>query len=229
MKTVKYSLVFLIGLFTTLAFNSCTNDDGYSLDKYMVEIATVTPIDSVAGTYYLTLDNGETLWPVSSTSYFVPKNNQRVIVDFTLLSDKIGEYDHYARINQIQNILTKNVVDLTPENEEEIGNDPIKVLSLWTGDNFLNIRYGYNTGGEKTHFINLVKNKLDEASVSKDGTITLEFRHNKNGDPEKYGVNNYVAFDLKPFKTENKDSLKFIIKVLDFGGETKEYPITYKY
>ncbi|PXV58119.1 NigD-like protein [Dysgonomonas alginatilytica] len=229
MKTIRYSLIFLVGLLTTFAFSSCTNDDGYSLDKYMVEIATVNSIDSTAGTYYLTLDNGETLWPVSSAPHFVPKSNQRVLVNFTLLSDKIGEYDHYARINQIQNILTKNVVDLTSENEKEIGNDPIKLLSLWTGDNYLNIRFGYNTGGEISHSINLVRNKLDEAPISKDGAIILEFRHNKNGDPERYGVNSYVAFDLRPFKAENKDSIKFIIKVLDFGNATKEYPITYKY
>lgn len=195
----------------------------------MVEIATVNLIDSDAGIYYLTLDNGETLWPVSSTPYFVPKSNQRAIVNFTLLSDKTGEYDHYARINQIQNILTKSVVDLTAENEEEIGNDPIKILAYWTGDNYLNIRFGYNTAGEETHIVNLVRNKLDEIAVSKDGAIILEFRHNNNNDPERYGANNYAAFDLRPFKIENKNSIEFIIKVLDFDNETKEYPITYKY
>lgn len=230
MKTTKLGLIFLVGLITTFIFDSCNNDDGYSLDNYVIEIATVNPIDSAAGTYFLTLDNGKTVWPTNSTPYFVPKKNNRAFVNLTLLSDKVGEYDHYAKINQIQNILTKKVIDLTAENTEVIGNDPIKILTMWTGDNFLNIRFGYNTGESgKTHTINLVRNTLDQTSVSNDGSVILEFRHNANKDPERYGVNSYAAFDLKPFRADNKDSIKFIIKVLDLSNETKEYPIVYKY
>lgn len=227
MKTIKYTFVFLVSLLTVFAFNSCDNNDGYNPGDFKLELATVHPLDTISGDYYLTLDDGTTLWPAVRNAYYKPKTNQRVIVDFTLLSDQVGEYDHYARINGIQDILTKKVVNLTSENAEEIGNDPIKILSMWTGDNYLNIFFGYNTGGEKVHVINLVNNKPD--NVSADGTITLEFRHNANKDPERYGVKNYAAFDLRSFRTENNDSIKFIIKVLDFGNETKEYPITYKY
>lgn len=234
MRIIKYSLILVISLVGILTFNSCNNDDGYNFGNYRVDIATVDAIDSSSGTFYLTLDNGKTLLPVASDSYYKPQYNKRALVNYTLLSDQTSEYDHAIKINAIQDILTKEVVYLTSENEEEIGKDPIKILDLWTGDHFLNIHFGYNTGGEKTHTINLVKNDLDKSEMNKiapspDGTITLEFRHNANGDPERYGIKSYAAFDLRPFQTANKDSINFIIKVFDFNDETKEYRITYKY
>lgn len=230
MKKIRYSLIIVISLIAIFTFNSC-NDEGYSLGNYRLDIATVNSIGSDSGTFYLTLDNGSTLLPVASDSYYKPQFNKRVIVNYTLLSDQMGEYDHAIKINAIQDILTKEVIDLTSENEKEIGDDPIKILDLWTGDHFLNIHFGYNTGGEKIHTVNLVRNKLDKitTTTTPNGAVVLEFRHNANNDPQKYGAKNYAAFDLRPFQTENKDSVNFIIKVFDFNDETKEYPITYKY
>lgn len=229
MKTIRYSLIVIISIISIFTFNSCNNDDGYSLGNYKLDIATVNAIDSASGTFFLKLDNGNTLLPVAFDSYYKPLFNKRVIVNYTLLSDQTGGYDHAIKINAIQDILTKEVIDLTAENEKEIGDDPIKILSIWEGDHFLNIYFGYNTGGEKTHTVNLVRNKLDKITTIPNGTIALEFRHNSNNDPQKYGTKNYAAFDLKPFQTANQDSIKFIIKVFDFNNETKEYPITYKY
>lgn len=229
MKITKKALVILLGLFTIFTFNSCSDDDGYSLDKFIVNLATVNPIDIEQGTYSLTLDDGTTLWPAASNMVYRPKADQRVFLNYTLLSGQTEFYDHYIKVNYIQDILTKKVVDLTPSNEKEIGNDPIKILRLWEGDNYLNIHFGYNVGGGQVkHAINLVKNKLNAQSQAGD-KIVLEFRHNANGDPEKYGENSYVAFDLKPFQTEGKTSVDFIIKVKDYDGEAKEYAVTYNY
>lgn len=229
MKILKYILALLLTISTISSFTSCS-DDGYSLDKFNVALATVNPIVGDSKAYYLTLDDGTTLWPAAPNVVYSPKSDQRVIINYTLLSDQVGEYDHYAKINGLQEILTKKVVDLTVENETEIGNDPIKILDLWTGDNYLNIHFGINVGGVKTHAVNLVKNKLKGQDVKEnDGTVELEFRHNKNGDEEKYGLKNYAAFDLLPLRVANQDSIKLIIKVQDFNDEIKTYSVTYKY
>lgn len=229
MKILKYIFSLLSIVTITTVLPSC-DDDGYSLDKYSLALATVHPIDADSKTYYLTLDDGTTLWPAASNVIYSPRGDQRVIVNYTLLSDQIGEYDHYAKINGIQEILTKDVIDLTSANEQEVGNDPIKILDLWTGDNYLNIHFGINVGGAKTHTINLVKNKLTAPpSINEDGTIELELRHNKNGDEEKYGLKNYAAFDLRPLQIAGKDSVKITIKMTDYDNETKIYSVTYKY
>lgn len=229
MKILNYILALFISMITASSLTSCS-DDGYSLDNFTLSLATVNPIDDNSGTYYLTLDDGTTLWPAASNAIYSPRANQRVIVNYTLLSDQIGEYDHYAKINGLQEILTKQVIDLTPENNNEVGNDAIKVLDSWIGDNYLNIHFGINVGGLQTHTLNLVKNKLDNTAIlNEDGEIELELRHNKNGDEEKYVLKNYAAFDLRPLQVEGRDSIKIVIKALDFDGQTKSYSVTYKY
>lgn len=229
MKILNYILTLLISTISVATFTSCDND-GYSLDNFTLSLATVNPINDNSNSYYLTLDDGSTLWPAATNVAYTPKANQRVIVNYTLLSDKIGEYDHYAKINGLQEILTKQIIDLTPENNDEVGNDPIKLLDLWTGDNYLNIHFGINIGGLQTHTINLVKNKLGSTeAINQNGEIELELRHNKNGDEEKYVLKNYAAFDLRPLQIAGRDSIKIVIKAVDFDGQTKTYSVTYKY
>lgn len=226
---MRNNLLWIIGLIAAFSLNSCSNDDGFNMGNYWLDVATVNQIEGNTESFYLTLDNGKRLLPISFDSYSNPQFGKRVIVKYTLLSDKMDTYDNTIKINSIQNILTKEVIDMTSENEKEIGDDPIKILSIWTGDNFLNIRFGYNAGGEEVHAINLVRNKLNQATTTEDGTVVLEFRHNANGDPQKYGVNNYAAFYLKPFQVQNKDSVNFMIRVIEFNDQIKEYPVTYKY
>lgn len=208
-------------------FTSC-EDDGYSLDDFMISMATVNPVDESAGTYYLTMDNGTTLWPLASNVVYKPKKDQRVMVNFTILGDSIKGYDRPVKINYLQEVLTKDIENLTEENEEEIGDDPIRLLDRWIGDDYLNIHFGYNTGGEQKHRVSLVYNTI-EPQQNDAGEIVLELRHNANGDPQKYGVKSYVAYNLRPLQKEGQDAVDLTIKVKDFNDEEKEYKITYKY
>lgn len=229
MKIVRFFTAFLLVSLFTLSFVACEDDEGYSLGNFVISLATVNPVDEASNTYYLTMDNGTTLWPAASNIYYQPKKNQRVLVDFTLLSDSLQGYDHFVKINRMQEILTKQVIDLTAENESEIGNDPVKILEYWIGDHYLNIHFGYNSGGEKIHTISLVENKLNDNNNNNDNTVVLEFRHNKNGDLERYGVKSFAAFDLRKYQTEGQNSIDFLIKVRDFNNENKEYRVTYRY
>jgi hypothetical protein len=226
---IYYIFILVVVCLTTLVLQSCSNDKGYDLGKFYVVLATVTPLDNGEEAYYLTMDDGSTLYPVASTTNYKPKKNQRVWVNFTPLSDKLSGYDHYAKINGIRDVLTKNIVALTADNELEIGNDPIELLQYWVGDNYLNIHFGYNTGGEKQHSINLVENKItNQPTLSRD-TITVELRHNRNGDPENYKAKNYVAFDLRQLQQEGTTSINLVFKIQGFNNEKKEYSITYNY
>lgn len=229
MKFYKYILALIITVTGVLNFASCS-DDGYDLGNFTVSLATVNPIDTETGTYYLTLDNGATLWPAASNVNYSPKANQRVVVNYTLLSDQVGEYDHYVKINGLDEILTKDIINLTPENEEEVGNDLIKILDMWTGDDYLNIHFRINIGGSITHTINLVQNQLEESgSQSEENVIELELRHNANGDTEKYSITNYAAFDLRPFKATGAGSVKLVIKAKESEEDSKTYTVTYNF
>lgn len=209
---------------------SCNDDDdNYSLGKRWEALATVEPISD--NSYYFVLDNGEKLGVAASNVVYIPKSGQRVYLNFTYLSDEANNYDHLIKVNWLAEILTKGVIDLTYENQDSIGNDPVKVHSLWIGDDYLNIHFGYNASGQVAHYINLVNNTTIDPN--EDGKIHLEFRHNTNQDPQWYGRDSYVAFDLRPYKQEygagGKESVEFVIGVLDFNEEYKEYNVVYNF
>ena len=98
-----YATLIIVILSSAFA---CDDNDGYSLGDFRISIATVVPEGQQS--YSLLLDNGEKLWPAASDVYYRPSVNQRVFVNYTLLSDKMDGYDHYVKINDIWNVLTNN-------------------------------------------------------------------------------------------------------------------------
>ena len=225
MKNINVKII-LLAIIPFLFLGSCNNDDdGYASGKWWESLATVYPENN---TYYLVLDNGSKLGVVASDVNYRPKANQRVYVNYTLLSDSANGFKHLVKINWLSEILTKGIINLTFENQDSIGNDPIKIHSLWIGDDYLNIFFGYNTGGQSVHYINLVNNTIPDPNPI-DEKIRLEFRHNANNTPEWYGRKGYVAFDLRPYKTTENEFVDFVISSRDFNGEYKNYDIRYNF
>ena len=72
---------------------------------------------------------GGTLWPVNTDLWwYEPVDGKRVITMFNPLSDEFDGYDHAVKILSLQDVLTKEVETLTPETEEEFGNDPVLIF-----------------------------------------------------------------------------------------------------
>ena len=216
---IKYSAVIIIILCCAFA----CDDDGYSLGDFRINIATVVPEGQQS--YSLVLDNGEKLWPAATDVYYSPQVNQRAFINYTLLSDKVDDFDHYIKVNDIWNILTKPVIELTEQNADSIGDDPIQVNEFWIGDNYLNASFSFNYGHVKPHAINLVQNTM---MTGDENIIELEFRHNSFDSPYNTLFDGFACFDLKPFRKDNLDSIPIIIKYKDWNGD-KTSELMYKY
>lgn len=221
MKAVVSKFSFIVVLVIVI---SCSKKDEHSLGNFHINIATVIPQGENA--YSLLLDNGKSLWPAASDIKYAPTYNQRVFVNYTTLSNEKDGYDNYVKINDIWNILTKNIIALTPENADSIGHDPVKVNAIWVGNDYLNIDFMFNYGGVRPHAINLVSNSL--SSESAPDVIDLEFRHNAYNSTDNRRYEGFVCFDLKPLQTADADSLKLAIKVKDWDQE-KIYNVVYRY
>lgn len=220
----KKYLVIGISLLAILFYaNSCINDEN-SLGQFRVDIATVDLNSD--GSFSLTLDDATRLWPAASDLNYVPVQDQRVFVNYTILSRAQNGYDHYIKINDIWDILTKKAINLTENNADSIGNDPVKVNSMWVGNDFLNVDFMFNYGGTRPHAINLVKNTL--VTPPNDGKIHLEFRHNAYESINTRLYDGFVCFDLKPLRLNNADSVQLSVKVKDWDGE-KTYDLVYRY
>jgi len=219
MRKLSILLATLIISVSSL-FTACDND-GYSLDKFWVSFATVKTISD--NSYYLQLDNGETLWPAAQGFHYSPTNNERVLANYTILSDEQDGYDHFVRVNSLSKILTKGIIDLTTNNQDSIGNDKVVIEDIWYSGEYLNVIFGYNTSNGFIHYINLVNNTTVEHP--EDGKVHLEFRHNKNNAPETYGARGVVSFKLDKIISDEDEEVKISVKANEFKGE-KTYDIT---
>ena len=215
------SLVFLLP--------ACEDDDdSYSLGKYWVTTGTV----STYGTkpYVITTDNGDVLYPSSSSiPWFNVYDGMRVWVNYTILGDTNGreDIDYWVKINDISEILTKGIFMLTPEKEDSIGHDPVEIRDYWFTGDYLTIIFRYGGGGT-IHFINLVQD-VDNPE-NEDGLPVLELRHNRRDDRKNYLMQGTVSFNLAALKKEGSNAVSFILKAKNFSDRDDfEKELTYEY
>ena len=221
MKLFKFLFNATVVCLTSLVFYSCLDDnDGYSLgDLYKPEVVTLVPISETA--FYFRLDDGATFWPVNQHGYKVPKEETRVLLNFTILGDSIDKYSHAIKINRIDYILTKQMAeDKGEENDSVYGTDPVRIIGMWVGDGYLNVYFEAIWGGKEKHFINLLNPNPEKP-------YDLEFRHNAFNDPKVYRATSIVAFDISSMDIEEgTESIELNVTVKDFDGE-KTHKVKY--
>ena len=200
-----FLLAMLFMLIPTL--QSCDDDDGYSIGQFGGSWATVRVLSG--NTYYLESDYYGTLWPAASNVYgFRPVDGKRLAVVFNPLYDNYEGYDLAVKVNNIFPVLTKQVEDLTTENEAEIGNDPVNVLkkNIWLANGYLNIIFRQDKPVYAPHLVNLVRNTIE--MPEEDGYVHLEFRYNTYGDLSGRWGDGAVSFNLNSLDFEGKKGLK---------------------
>lgn len=225
MKTLNLYLLALV-MIVIPVLQSCDSDDGYSLGDFAEGMATVKVISG--NTYYLEIDNGKTLWPAATQiGWYKPIDGQRVIANFTLLYDNFQGYDYAVRVNFLRNVLTKKVEDLTEENEEEIGNDPVSLRDIWVGGKYLNIDFNMNLPHTHKHRVSLVRNTLVEDPD--DGYIHLEYRYNDYDDVTGYLRRGIVSFNMSELLTEEATTTYKGIKFKINDAQEGEKELVYEF
>jgi hypothetical protein len=212
-------------------FSGCDlDDDGYSLSDMWLDLGIVTTENGSHNILSIKLDDGATIYPVANANpYFEFNNNQRVLVNFTILGEKTNsnnQEEYYVRINRIDKVLYKGIFDITPATEDSIGHDPIHIKRAWQVRNMLNFEIRYY-GDYKIHYINLVKEP--GTLTAADQPIQLEFRHNDNGDAKRIPITTVVTFDLSSIQISGLDSVKYTVTSTEYEGADFKYNGTYKY
>ena len=188
------------------ALQSCDDfDDGYSIGDF--SYPNWAKVRLTGNAFYLNSDTWGTLWPINTDlGWYQPVDGQRMVTIFNPIYDNYGEYDHAVKILKMWHALTKGVETLTPENEEEYGNDPV---FIYKGDititgGYMNIIFMQNLpkDPEMKHRISLVQRAgnaevpLDE-EADDDGYIHLELRYNDYDDLSGIREAGLVSFNLK--------------------------------
>ena len=203
MKRMKFILGMLL-LVLTPVWQSCDDDDGYSLGDIGADWATVKTTGG--GGYYLEGDSWGIIYPVAtSIPWYRPVHGQRVISFFNPLGDMKDKKGVQVKMEGIYELLTKGVEELTEENEEAFGDDPIAIIKggIWLGGKHLNLVFIQDLPSKKKHRISLVQDKK-VAEPSEDGYIHLQLRYNTYEDVTNLQGRGRVSFSLKDFYPENE-------------------------
>lgn len=222
MKKLTYCLGILLIVLGGF-FQSC-DDGGYSIGDIAVDWATIDAKDAHA--YSLVGDRWGALWPAAtSIPWYAPIDGQRVIVVFNPLSDDFQGYDCAVKVEGIREVLTKQIEQLIPENEEDFGNDPIAIIKdyMWISGGFLNVVFKQDRPLEVKHRISLVY--ADSLVPDEEGYVHLELRYNTYDDVTGVWASGAVSFNLNAI--EKTSGLKGI-KVKVTSAENGEIEIPFE-
>lgn len=179
------------------ALQSCSDDDGYSLGDFTPPLwATVR---TTGNAFYLDCDVWGTLWPVNTDlGWYKPAEGQRVITVFNPLYDNYEGFDHAVKLLRLQDVLTKEVETLTPETEEEFGNDPVLIYQgdISISGGYMNIFFLQNLPSQTKHRISLLRPQDDRELYGDDGYLHLELRYNDYDDVTERRAYGAVSYNL---------------------------------
>jgi len=232
MKKLRfYWVAFTLILLIMPLLQSCLDDDN-SDGQTRFTIGTLKVIEEKE--YYFNLDDGDKMYP-SDTTHIHNYNlvdGQRVFIHFLPLEEDVPGYEYNVKLIQIENILTKDIIPLTEETADSIGNDRINTTELWMGGGYLNIEYQFFHSGneEKKHMLNLVTNETAEAPEPEDDYISLEFRHNAYNDEQRQPGWGVVSFKLDEIaeQLKGKKGLKIFVNSIYDGKLVYTIETNYK-
>lgn len=208
---------------TVFALQSCLDDNGYGAEDLLFSIGTVRVIEGQD--YYMELDDGSNLYPADTTAIhnYAVKDKQRAFVYFSLLEGELPGYDYNAKLEHIENILTKDIYRMPPDKADSIGNDRIDVDNIWLTQNHVNIVYKFYHSNDmnKKHMLNLVIDERQDAAD--DGYLHLAFRHNAYNDTPLQGGTGIVSFKLDNVRDQLSSYKGLCIEVNPLYGGMKTF------
>lgn len=203
-----------------VALQGCT-DDWDIQDNTLLTIGTVKVVEG--NEYYFALDEGSTMYPGDTTAIagYDVVDGQRAFIYFQMLDEEVQGYDYNARIDHVENILTKDIYRMPPEQEDSIGDDHINVTRAWLTKGYVNLQYQFyhSKANDKTHLLSLVVNEGRTDADDTTDYVALEFRHNAYDDRQEEPGTGLVSFKLDNIEAEagEKKGLKIRIKTLHDG------------
>jgi len=194
----SFLFILLSGLMITVS--SCLEDDEeYSAGRMWIGFGMIEQVASDPIEYQIHMDNGDLLIPVAS-GYQSPwyqspwyyydshhsdsrlKTGDRILINYTILDDDCDNRNepdrYYVRVNSVKKILLKGILDITEDNQDSIGNDPVIVEEVWQTDSLLNFEIKY-WGRYELHYINLVKEPGQ--LTADDQPVELQLRNSSMG------------------------------------------------
>lgn len=195
-------LFFLMVVF----FDSCQNSDrfDYGLGAYKEEIASVKK----NGIYTdFLLDDGRYVHNVKIVRDTTLKDDQRLLINYTILSDSTPGFYQTVRLNFYDQVLSSSLYSWDKARIDSFPDDPVELSSAWLGRHYLNISI-YIDYNSKQHKILLAADKNNVG----DSTVYLYFKQDDNGDTKGASTWVVASYDLEPVLGNPLGDRKIIVR-----------------
>jgi hypothetical protein len=188
---------------------SCTPQPvDYGLGEYYVEIVTAL------GDNAYRLDSGETIYAVRKETDKPFEAGDRVYLTFSYLDN------HSVRLHGASKIAQGDLKALSGEEIQQQADDPIRLVSAWTGSYYLNLQF-YMEYNSQSHKIALVTHEWNVNEPE----VDLFFRHDPNNDPPGYPAKVYVSYDLSKVLGEPQGNriIRIHFNTINYGNKTCQF------
>ncbi len=225
MRNFKWIIICLI----VIPFlQSCLNNDEKWDENTNLALVTVRMKTDAAdkNDFFFALDNNETINPLNTPSQYKAIDGQRAFACLKLLDNtSVGynkEYNYNAEVLYIENILTKDIIPLTSEINDSIGNDRINITHAWIAQNYITIECQFyrSYSSDIKHMLNMVYD-AENPVIDENGYLNLEFRHNAYNDANLKINEALVSFKLDNIAELMKQSKGLRISVNTIYNDTQ--------
>lgn len=184
MKIGKLSIIRLLVLLLIMA--SCGEEEYYYPSVKMEFVTIESGGDGRIKT--LIPDKGEIL-PVLQDltgSTISPNASARVMCNYETMEDG-------AKIYSLQSLLTPTPKPKDdPVFKDKEGKDPVEVVSIWLGRDYLNMILNLKVSTEKGHTFGIIDSKFGEM-------LNLVLYHDADGDEKYYNRRAYISVPLRQY------------------------------
>ncbi len=201
----------------TSILQSCdTDNDDFNYLWQPTALVTVCPQSDES--VFFQLDDATKLNPVNLKKSPFGNKEVRALVNYTMVSEESTAPIKDIKVNWIDSITTKMpVLVATEEDIDKFADDPVDIIKDWVTvaeDGYLTLRLRTVWGpGHKKHVVDLLYHENTE------GPITIELRHNANGDLSGTMGDALIAFNLNQLIADMPKPVKIKLKWNSFNGE----------
>ena len=226
MKTDRYSFRWrLLPLLFLLLGASCADDDYHYPDVVLEYLTARSGADGRIVT--VTADDGSAYDVLNSVSApgQVADTTLRIVANYT--REEAADGTPGARLYTAQTTVSP-VPCPAGEFKEGVKTDPVSVLSIWPGLDYLNVVLEIKTGGGN-HAFHFVEDRVADDAATARREVDLTLYHNAGDDPQYYTRRAYLSVPLLPYAGEGVETLDVRFSLQNYDGETETYRFDYRF
>ena len=201
MRRLFFALIIgALAVFST----SCLDDNNDTTPPQYLELG-ITRLGAADQMQVFT-DSELTLQFASFPADYDFAENTRVMIKYSV-KEQGGDsdaYDYLVDVFSIQDVVSKDIIELNAENRDTIGNDQIFINDVWISGGYLNVDFSFY-GNDKVHSINVVKDP--EEQTDNPSELYLQVRHDAQNDEMLHRYRGLISFYLEPLQVEGQESL----------------------